>query len=77
MEDTFSATHLWTLSCGRDAAQCVVAQHPLGIELRYLINDRPLISRVFESWDSLAQQATTWRTGLEARGWGLVSASAA
>jgi hypothetical protein len=77
MEYTPSATHLWTLSRGGDAAQCVVAQHPLGIELRYLINERPLISRVFETWDLLAQQAATWRTGLEARGWGLVSVSAA
>ncbi len=77
MEHVLSATHLWTLSRDGDAAQCVVAQHPLGIELRYLINERPLISRVFETWDALTQQARTWREGLEARGWDLVSAPSA
>lgn len=63
-------TELWTLERGKDAVQCVVAAHPFGVELRYVMNRHPLITRVFESWDAVADQAQTWRQGLEARGWG-------
>ena len=67
-----SITELWTLSRGNDAAQCFVAAHPMGVELRYLMNHRPLITRVFETWDDVTRQAVLWREGLEGRGWGLV-----
>jgi hypothetical protein len=49
----------------------VAASHPYGLELRYVMNQAPLMSRVFDSWDHLVAQAQTWRDGLEARGWGL------
>jgi hypothetical protein len=62
-------TELWTLNRGRDAVKCVAANHPHGLELRYVMNQSPLMSRVFDSWDTLAEQARTWRDGLEARGW--------
>ena len=70
MAHAISPTELWTLNRGKDAAQCVVAAHPFGVELRYLVNRQPLITRVFETWDAVADQARMWREGLEARGWG-------
>lgn len=66
---TAAATELWTLSRGRDAVKCVAANHPHGLELRYVMNQAPLMSRVFDSWDRLAEQSQAWRDGLEARGW--------
>lgn len=63
-------TELWTLNRGKDAVQCLVATHPFGVELRYVMNHHPLITRVFESWDALSDQARLWREGLESRGWG-------
>ena len=62
---------------GKDAAQCLVATHPLGVELRYLMNQRPLITRVFQTWDDVTRQAVLWREGLESRGWSLVLEGAA
>lgn len=62
---------LWTLNRGKDAARCVAARHPMGIELRYVMNRKPLITRVFDSWDELTRQAGQWREGLESRGWRL------
>lgn len=60
---------LWALSRGKDAAQCVVTKHPRGVEVRYVINKHPLVSRVFDTWDAVAEQAREWRQGLESRGW--------
>lgn len=62
-------TELWTLKRGKDAVKCEAARHPFGMELRYVMNQAPLMSRVFDSWDALVEQARTWREGLEARGW--------
>jgi hypothetical protein len=62
-------TELWTLRRGKDAAQCVASTHPLGVELRYVMNRHPLISRVFDSWEGVTDQARLWREGLESRGW--------
>lgn len=64
-------TELWTLNRGKDAVKCVAANHPFGLELRYVMNQAPLMSRVFDSWDGLVEQAQTWRSGLEARGWAM------
>lgn len=60
---------LWSMAHEGNAVRCVVMQHPLGHELRYLLNDRPLISRVFQDWHDLNGQAQLWRDGLESRGW--------
>lgn len=67
---TAAQTELWTLNRGRDAVKCVAASHPHGLELRYVMNHSPLMSRVFDSWDGLVEQSQAWRDGLEARGWG-------
>jgi hypothetical protein len=64
-----SPNELWELSRGKDSARCVVADHPMGVELRYVMNRQPLITRVFASVDELGQQARVWREGLESRGW--------
>jgi hypothetical protein len=64
-----AATELWELRHADDCAKCVAALHPMGVELRYLMNGHPLITRVFDTWDSLLSQSRLWRTGLEARGW--------
>jgi hypothetical protein len=59
----------WTMNNDRNAVRCVAAPHPFGVELRYLMNERPLMSRVFEDWESVAGQAQIWREGLESKGW--------
>ena len=60
---------LWTLSHAGDAVRCIAAQHPRGIELRYVMNEHPLISRVFQDWEELTGQAQLWWEGLVSRGW--------
>jgi len=60
---------LWTLSQSNNAVQCVASHHPLGVELRYVMNSRLLMSRVFDSWERLSGQAQIWREGLQLRGW--------
>jgi hypothetical protein len=60
---------LWTLSQSGNAVQCVASHHPLGVELRYVMNSRLLMSRVFDSWERLTTQAQVWREGLQLRGW--------
>ena len=60
---------LWTLGQSDNAVQCVATSHPLGVELRYVMNNQMLMSRVFDSWDRLKQQAQVWREGLQVRGW--------
>jgi hypothetical protein len=60
---------LWTLGMSGNIVECEARAHPLGVELRYLLNERLLMSRVFDAWDRLSTQAQTWRQGLEGRGW--------
>ena len=60
---------LWTLGMSGNAVECEARAHPLGVELCYMLNDRLLMSRVFDSWDRLSSQAQSWRAGLEVRGW--------
>lgn len=60
---------LWTLHHGSDLVRCVAAPHPFGVELRYVMNDQPLMSRVFSDWDTVTEQAEQWRLRLESRGW--------
>jgi hypothetical protein len=60
---------LWTLQCGSNRVRCVAAPHPLGVELRYVMNDQPLMSRVFGEWDTVAEQAEEWRARLASKGW--------
>lgn len=60
---------LWKLRRARQLIRCEVRAHPFGIELRYLVNGKPLVSRVFEEWDALETVAGSWHEGLRLRGW--------
>jgi len=59
----------WTLQQSQHAVRCVAARHPMGVELRYLMNDHPLISRVFADWRAVEGQAREWHDDLVSRGW--------
>ena len=39
------------------------------MELRYLVNGKPIMSRVFEEWEALENAAAGWCDGLLRRGW--------
>jgi hypothetical protein len=60
---------LWALNFGNDAVRCVAFPHPLGVELRYVMNEHPLIGRVLPEWNDVERLALTWKRRLEARGW--------
>ena len=67
--NSYATAELWALRRGGDSARCVATLHLRGLELHYFMNDRTLITRVFDTWDSLRGQSRLWKTGLEARGW--------
>jgi hypothetical protein len=48
---------------------CEVSPHQFGSELRYLVNGKTIVSRVFEDKDALERAATSWCDGLLRRGW--------
>ncbi len=50
-------------------SRCEVTPHPFGMELRYLVNGKPILSRVFEEWEALEAAAAAWCEGLLHRGW--------
>ncbi|MGE3840492.1 MAG: hypothetical protein AB7I50_02780 [Vicinamibacterales bacterium] len=69
MRATRKTSELWTLEQGTNAIRCLAASHPCGIEVRYVINEHPLMSRVLPDWADGARVAETWRKSLEAQGW--------
>jgi hypothetical protein len=60
---------LWKLFRSGQDVRCDVMPHPFGIEVSYLVNGKPVMSRVFEDWDSVEATSTGWRSGLLERGW--------
>ena len=60
---------LWKLRRAGQLVRCEVCAHPFGMELRYLVNGKPLMSRVFEEWEALEKVAGAWHEGLRLRGW--------
>ena len=60
---------LWKLVRAGQQVLCEVGPHPFGTELRYLVNGKSIVSRVFEDLDALDAAATTWCDGLLRRGW--------
>ena len=60
---------LWMLKHGADAVRCVATPHPMGVEVRYVINEHPLMARVLPDWSDVRRLADTWRSRLEASGW--------
>jgi hypothetical protein len=63
------STEIWMLRCGDDAVRCVASPHPMGVEVCYLINRQPLISRVLPDWSDVVGVADAWRERLESQGW--------
>lgn len=64
---------LWKLFRAGQFVRCEVSQHPFGMELKYLVNGKPILSRVFEEWEALESAAASWCEGLLVRGWRLTS----
>jgi hypothetical protein len=69
MSFAIQPAELWTLEHGEDAVRCVAGPHPLGVEVRYVINEQPLIARVMPGWEDVVGIADKWRERLQARGW--------
>jgi hypothetical protein len=66
---THRAGELWALMHGKDAVSCIAVEHPLGVELRYIVNEHPLMARVLDDWSDVAGVSDIWRKRLEADGW--------
>jgi hypothetical protein len=60
---------LWKLSRAGQFVLCEVTPHPFGMEMRYLVNGKTIVSRVFEDKDVLEATAGAWCEGLIRRGW--------
>ena len=60
---------LWKLFRAGQFGRCEVNPPPFGMELRYLVNGKPILSRVFEEWEALETAAAGWCEGLLMRGW--------
>mgnify|MGYP005812967275 CR=1 FL=1 len=60
---------LWKLFRAGQYVLCEVAPHPFGNELRYLVNGKTIVSRVFEDKDGLDEASSSWCEGLVRRGW--------
>jgi hypothetical protein len=67
---------LWKLFRAGQFVRCEVNPHPFGMELRYLVNGKPILSRVFEEWEALETAAAGWCEGLLMRGWRTAEAPA-
>lgn len=60
----------WRLVKGAHAASCLQAQHPLGSELRVVIDDDDLRrSEVFRAPEAADAAAAAWRAAFEGKGW--------
>ena len=60
---------LWKLFRAGQFVLCESTPHAFGMELRYLVNGKPIVSRVFEDRDALEAAATCWCEELVLRGW--------
>jgi hypothetical protein len=60
---------LWKLFRAGQFVHCEVAPHPFGLELRYLVNGKPIVIRIFEDRNALESAAAAWCDGLLSRGW--------
>ena len=75
-EQTTSAMRVWHLRYQSDDAQCFVENTPRGLEGRYLLNGRMLVSSRFVTIDELVDWVVTRRSTLESRGWRSIDAAA-
>ena len=60
---------LWTMTKGRRAATALVVTHPLGVELRLVVDDELLQSQAHRDDDQLLDQSNNWKTAMQAKGW--------
>lgn len=62
---------LWTLRKRTHEVSCVLVGHPVGSELRLLIDGRFERSQAFREGAKAVVQAAEWRELFEAKGWTL------
>jgi hypothetical protein len=55
---------VWRLVKGNREARCLVAAHPIGLELRCLVNGALAKSQAFRDLDALKLEAFAWRVRL-------------
>jgi hypothetical protein len=60
---------LWKLCRAGQVVQCDVRPHRFGLELRSLVNGKPIATRIFEDRQALDSAASAWWEGLLSRGW--------
>lgn len=60
---------IWRLTKGWRHARAVVVTHPLGVELRLLIDDDLQQSQMHRDDDTLLDQAEMWKQAMVAKGW--------
>jgi hypothetical protein len=63
------SVEVWPLTKGARPAQCDVAPHPLGLELRCYVDGELRRSRVFRDGDALKLEAFAWQEPFSATGW--------
>ncbi|MEX2272385.1 MAG: hypothetical protein WD690_12980 [Vicinamibacterales bacterium] len=62
----------WRLVKGTHSVRCIESPHPLGIELRVVIDrDNLRRSDVFRTLEAADSAASAWRAAFEQKGWGL------
>src|SRR5688500_12159969 len=65
-------TERWQLAKNRRSVRCVEAPHPLGLELRVIVDPDDLRrSEVFRERDDADKAAAAWRAAFEQKGWQL------
>ena len=63
------ARDLWRLTKGSRYARAVVVTHPLGVELRLLIDQELHQSQMHRNDDALLDQAEIWKQAMIAKDW--------
>ena len=67
--DAGQAPVLWRFLNGTREAFCLLQPHPIGFELRYMLDGVQLIGVVSTDVAELRQRAEQWRTRLMVEGW--------
>jgi hypothetical protein len=65
---------LWRFLNGTREAYCLLQPHPIGFELRYMLDGVQLIGVVSTDVAELRQRAEQWRSRLVVEGWAEVEA---
>lgn len=60
---------VWTMKKGERVARCVVVRHPLGLELRCLVDGELVRSNVHRDPEELKIMAFSWQEAFTAGGW--------